>query len=421
MRLATPPLIGLLVIVSYACALVSVPSATWATTALISLGAGMAAFATMATSAVLGARWPWVETLFGGLDRVYETHKWLGVAALAFASLHLLFKAGMDGWPEAAIVALPSPVTRLARQASFLALGLIVLLALNRRIPYRQWRWWHKLSGPLFLVVVAHGLSIPSPVVLASAGGIWLATMATLGVAGAAYKLLLYPLLSPHATYLIEAVVPGPSALKLVMRPTGRGVDARAGQFAFLSIHAPGLREPHPFTIASAGGAGAPVTFLIRALGDYTGRLVSQAHMGMQVDVRAPFGRFRRPDAGRAEIWIAGGIGISPFVAWLEDAAAIQALAVTLFLFGTPARQFPPVPDIRRLCEAHGVALVAMPEDADAATFGERLAAAVVAAGAAGVDVCFCGPAGLLTQVQRELRVLGVPPARLRHERFDFR
>ena len=75
---------------------------------MLSLGSGVAAVSLMALAAVLGARWKAVESLFGGLDRVYETHKWLGVWALVFASLHLVFKAGTPEWQTAAILPLRS-------------------------------------------------------------------------------------------------------------------------------------------------------------------------------------------------------------------------------------------------------------------------------------------------------------------------
>ncbi|MCX7556299.1 ferric reductase-like transmembrane domain-containing protein [Xanthomonadaceae bacterium JHOS43] len=163
------------VLASFALTASVVPMSTWPTTALLSLGSGVCALSLMALAAVLGARWKSIESLFGGLDRVYETHKWLGVWALVFASVHLVFKAGVQEWQTAAILPLPGPWTRLVRQLSFVALMLIVLLALNRKISYRTWRCWHKLSGPLFLIVVAHWLSFKSPIALASPPGIWLA------------------------------------------------------------------------------------------------------------------------------------------------------------------------------------------------------------------------------------------------------
>lgn len=421
MRITSLPLIGTLVLVSFACALAEVPSTTWLSTAALSLGAGMSALVLMAVAATLGARWAWVESLFGGLDRVYEVHKWLGVWALVFASLHFTFKAGMADWDTAAILSLPPFYTRLVRQLSLLALMLIVMLALNRKIPYARWRWWHKLSGPLFLIVILHWLSFKSPIALASPGGLWLAATAALGVIAAFYKLLLYRLLSPHAEYCIEQVSPGPSAIQLVMRPTGKGIQFEAGQFAFLSIQEPGLREPHPFTIASAGGPEQPVQFLIRAVGDYTGQLVAQARPGLLAEVYAPFGRFSRPAEAKREVWIAGGIGISPFVAWLKEGTAKDLGRVSLFLFNTPGREFPSVDEVRALTEPRGAELIALTGSDDARKFRQRLAAIVGECGAEGVELCFCGPKGLLQLVRAEMAALGVADARLRFEFFEFR
>src|SRR5690606_16505473 len=101
------------------------------------------------------------------------------------------------------------PVTRLVRQLSYVALVFIVVLALNRKIPYNQWRWWHKLSGPLFLIVVAHWLSFPSPIKLTSPAGLWLALTSTLAIVAALYKLLLYPFLARHGEYEVVGVLPG--------------------------------------------------------------------------------------------------------------------------------------------------------------------------------------------------------------------
>lgn len=421
MRISSFPFIGALVLLSYASALAAVPASTWLSGATLSLGAGMSAFVLMAAAATLSARWGWVENLFGGLDRVYEAHKWLGIWALALASLHFAFKAGMEGWDTASILSLPPFYTRLVRQLSFLALMLIVMLALNRKIPYASWRWWHKLSGPLFLIVILHWLSFKTPIALISPGGIWLALMAAFGVSAAFCKLLLYRFLSPHAEYCIEHVSPGPSAVRLTMRPLGKGINFAPGQFAFLSIHERGLREPHPFTIASAGGPEQPVQFLIRAMGDYTGRLVAQAQPGMHVEVYAPFGRFSRPTAGKREIWIAGGVGISPFLAWLQDDAAKNLDRISFFLFNTPGHEFPMLDEVRELAERRGVELIALTGSDDGMKFRQRLSAIVGECGVHNTEVCFCGPKGLLQRVREEMALLGVSDSQLRFELSELR
>jgi predicted ferric reductase len=422
MRIRTTPFLIALAAISSAVVVAAIPRADWFSSAAMSLSAGVAALSMMGMAALLGSRWRWVEGLFGGLDRVYEVHKWLGVWALALASVHLVFKAGAPGWDTAPILALPPYWTRLVRQLSYVALGLIVLLALNRKIPYGTWRWWHKLSGPLFLVVVLHWLSFKSPIALASPGGAWLALCATLGVAGAAWKLLLYPFFSRHAEYRVTAVTPGPSSVRLDLAPVGRGISFAPGQFGFLRLLEPGLREPHPFTLASAGGADQPVQFVIRALGDYTGKLVAEAAPGMHAEVFAPFGHFRRePSAGVFEVWIAGGVGLSPFIAWLQDEQAEGLERVTLFNLQTPGREFPGMDELGALARRRGVDWVPVYEGPAASAFRERLAWLVGQVGSARLTISFCGPAGLLAAVRDEMARHGIPASRLRYELFEFR
>ena len=306
---------------------------------------------------------------FGGLDRVYQVHKWLGIWALVMASIHLAFKAGLPAWSASAILPLPPGVARLVRQLGFLGLMLIVLLALNRKIPYSTWRWWHRLSGPSFLIVIAHWLSIKSPILLDSPAGWWLAGMALAGTAGAAWKLLLYPWLSPHAEYRIVTIVPGPEAARIELLPTGRSIAFQPGQFGFLSVQAEGLREPHPFTLAGAAAADGRVVFMIRALGDYTGRMLAQVRTGMHAAIYAPFGRFERRVNSFREIWIAGGVGISPFLAWLDDPDAPGLENVTLFYFHTPGRGFPRPADLAIIANARGVELICMTAGAGSPAF----------------------------------------------------
>jgi len=422
MRLTAATLLPAIALVSLATTLSVLPPATWATTATLSLAAGVAALAMMAMAALLGSRWRWLEDVFGGLDRVYEVHKWLGVWALVLACVHFLFPAEDRGWQVAAILELPRPWTRLLRQLAFLALGLIVLLALNRRIPYAAWRWWHKLSGPLFAIVVLHWLSFRSPIALVSAPGLWLAACSALGLAGAAWKLLGWRFFSRHAEYRITAVTPGAASVRLAMQPVGRGLAFEAGQFAFLRLLQPGLREPHPFTIASADrGAHGEVQFVIRALGDYTERLVAEAAPGMHAEVHAPFGRFQRGQADLFEVWIAGGVGLSPFVAWLQDPAREDFAKVTLFNFHTPGREFPGMDALAADARRRGVDWVAVPDGPDSAVFADRFGWLVGQVGADRIRVSFCGPAGLLARVRAEMARLGIPGSRLQYERFEFR
>lgn len=396
------------------------PAGTRMNLGACSLAAGVAAFTLMAASALLGSRWGWVERVLGGLDKVYATHKWLGIWALVLASVHLVFKPGANGWLLAPMLELAPFWTRFLRQLSYVVLVFIVLLALNRRIPYSVWRWWHKLSGPLFLVVVAHWLSIKSPVTLSSPTGLWLAGWSAMGVAGALYKLLLYPLLARHSEYELVKAAHGPAGLHLTFVPVERPIAFKPGQFGFLCMKHDGLREPHPFTLASPAD-GHRVDLMVRALGDYTARLVAEARPGMRADIYAPHGHFSRPRGSRCEVWIAGGVGISPFIAWMQDAQAGGFDTATLFYCFTPGRAFPPPGNVDAMAGQCGIRLIQVKQGPDDPALAQGIEALCRTHGPDAVDIAFCGPAGLLDTVRGIMHHQGIPKGNLRHELFDFR
>jgi len=410
-----------IVAVSGGLTFLGIPPETWATPAGLSLASGVSALALMAASAILAARWPMMEGLFGGLDRLYDVHKWLGVFALSLASVHLLFKAGDTLWQADAILSLPSAWTRFVRQASFVALMVIVILALNRNIPYSLWRWWHRLSGPLFLIVVAHWLSIKSPIELTSPAGLWLASLSLLAVIAAAYKLLLYPLLAHHGHYRVVNVSRGDAAAEIELEPVNHRARFHAGHFGFLRMQVEGLREPHPFTIASAPSADGRISFVIRALGDYTSELISRVEPGMHADVYAPYGRFERKPECEREIWIGGGVGISPFIAWMRDEEADRFDRVTLFYFFTPGRAFPEVAVLEAMAQERNIEFVPVSTGPASDEFIQRFDELLRSANASSLDIAICGPKGLLEAVRQTAHEHGLPDRVIRHELFAFR
>lgn len=91
------------------------------------------------------------------------------------------------------------------------------------------------------------------------------------------------------------------------------------GKFAFISVRdSPRLRaEQHPFSISS-GPVGRQLRFSYKAIGDYIIAL-GDAAKGWHVRVYGPFGQFTLHQLGefRRLVWIAGGIGITPFPSML--------------------------------------------------------------------------------------------------------
>jgi predicted ferric reductase len=55
------------------------------------------------------------------------------------------------------------------------------------------------------------------------------------------------------------------------------------------------------------------MTFIIKGLGDYTKRLPATLKAGEPVKVKGPYGQFNFSSNKPRQIWVGGGIGITPF------------------------------------------------------------------------------------------------------------
>jgi len=103
----------------------------------------------------------------------------------------------------------------------------------------------------------------------------------------------------------------------------------RPGQFAILSDPKRN-NERHPFSIA--GGTGGQRKFGISVGGDWTTGFVQDMAVGDLLTLGVPEGRFySKTSAERpVQLWVAGGIGITPFLAALEAMTPDDAAQITL-------------------------------------------------------------------------------------------
>ena len=127
--------------------------------ALFSQYLGIWALIAMALLQFIATRWPGVEAVFGGLDRGYVLHKWLGIGAMAAILLHDTIDAEMDGLGrETALVELAETLGEL----SLYGILILVVITIATFIPYHLWRWTHRLMGFFFMAGAFHYLFILS-------------------------------------------------------------------------------------------------------------------------------------------------------------------------------------------------------------------------------------------------------------------
>jgi predicted ferric reductase len=114
---------------------------------------------------------------------------------------------------------------------------------------------------------------------------------------------------------------------------------------------------------------------------------------------------------------VAGGIGITPFLARLKDrmARASTATETDLFYCTLHATDYPE--NLESLCHQAGVRLHRRLTDAQ----GPLPSAEIQSRLKPGASVWFCGPAGWGKALAKTLTGNGLPRGAFHHEAFEFR
>ncbi|MEQ5800589.1 FAD-binding oxidoreductase [Halomonas sp. H10-9-1] len=297
---------------------------------------------------------------------------------------------------------------------------LLVAITLTRWVPYRYWRYLHRVMPLIYLALTAHAVLL-APLVWWQQPSGWL--MALLAAGGSVASLQsLSGQIGRSRCYqgLVQAVRQTSTSLtEVVCEMSQRWPGHRAGQFALVTFERG--EGAHPFSLSSADNASGRVNFQIKALGDYTRKLPQRLSRGQAVTLEGPYGRFD-PDRGRRnaqQVWVAGGIGVTPFLAALEkrlvDADPARP-AVTLHYCTAGAADDPMVARLQRLTEQLPEVSLHLHDSRQ----GQRLTADRLRLHDRRVDLWFCGPKGLASALRSGLKQRSLS-LRFHQESYQFR
>lgn len=372
---------------------------------------------------LLSLRQRWMEWPLGGMDQVYRLHKWAGIGAAVAAVMHWGAKesSGLikDVWGTAGRPARDAVLAwavdwrgtakDLGEWAFYALLALVVLTLWQRLLPYRPWRRLHRVMPALYLMLAFHTLALmPLSFWRLPMGGLM---AVLLGVGSVAALWSLAGRIGRgrnshrgqvHAVQLLGPVA-GRDPLEVLCAVPTTWQGHQPGQFVFASFE--GLEGPHPFTIASAPGScgstpdGRPLLRLvIKPLGDYTRSLHAALKPGQAVRIEGPYGHFDGQGAqARTQVWVAGGVGVTPFLALLEarqpGAAQTEVLQPAHLHYCTRnAAQDAVLPRVRQLCEQAQPPVSLQVHDA---AQGDCLRPEHLVPHGTVLDIWLCGPAGL--------------------------
>ena len=373
---------------------------------------------------LLLARVPVVDGL--GLDRVGTWHRWNGTSCLALIVAHTVLVTA--GYAVADDVGVAREAADLLSDYSgvllaTVALGLLITVvvssavAVRRRLGYRTWHALHLLVYAAIALAFSHQLATGQefqrqPVARAYWWALYGATLAAI----LAFRLAIPVARSLRHRLRVERVVPeapGVVSIEIGGRDLAR-LPARSGQFLYWRFLARGhWMEAHPFSLSAAPG-GRRLRITVKELGDHTGRLAS-LRPGTRVIAEGPYGRLtsaarRKPRA----VLIAGGVGIAPIRALLEDmpgeiAVIYRAGRDDELLFRDELDEL----SSRRGAPVH---YVLGGRGGDGLLSPEQLR--LLVPDIADRDVYLCGPVSMTEATRASLRGAGVPSRQIVSEAF---
>lgn len=261
-----------------------------------------------------------IQNSFGGLDKMYKTHQIIGKSAFLLILFHPILIV-ITSFPN--IV----PTLRLFFSFSYMPINfgivalflliILVILTIFVKIKYQNWKISHKFMGLMFIIALFHIFMIGSDIGKYSFLKYYMAAISGLGLLSLIYSLLLNRFLKKRAYYYVESLSNNNNITIIKLKPKDKKLIYNPGQFVFIRIIDKKIsKEQHPFTISSSPSEDY-LEFSIKNLGDYTSK-IRDISLKSEIQLEGPYGIFGNFNDQSKQIWISGGIGITPFLSMIK-------------------------------------------------------------------------------------------------------
>jgi predicted ferric reductase len=394
---------------------------------LSSLGriTGLASIVLFAFNIILTTRLPVLENIFGGLNKMFIAHHILGGTALILALIHTMavtVRLTSVSFRDAALIGIPFtngwPMT-------FGVLGLwgfvvLMILTFYISLPYRTWLFTHKFLGSVFLLIALHTILISSDTTANPYLKWYLIVLMVITGIAYVYRTLLPRFFIRRYKYEVvnvESVTKG--VVRITMLPQGKRMDFKAGQFIFVSFRIKGLSsEWHPFSISS-NTLNDGLCITVKNLGNYTDNVLkhSMGLYGGEVWIEGAYGRFNfRNFHAKRQIWVAGGIGITPFLSMVPEVR--PDYKVDLYYSVKTQAELIDLPTMAQWAQAsnHSLRIIPFISERDGKITAERIQQ--ISGDLSSCEVLLCGPPAMMHSIKDQLTKVGVKKSLIHAEEF---
>lgn len=262
--------------------------------------------------------------LLGSFDQLYQWHRFFAMTSLSLIFLHQITSTDhglviLDRYLLNGI-----EINELGELSRNIFLFLILLALFSFLFKYHHFKFLHRFMLVPYLLGIYHGFASSWVDLLdLSALSVFMITTTSIGVLSSIYMMFLYEDIQFKRTGLISEINLLTSDiidLKITLKKIYR---IKPGQFAFLMFENNEIFEgPHPFTVS--GTHGNHIYFTIKNLGDHTKFLFDKVKINDVVHVSKPYGNLVFESLSPTQVWIAGGVGITPFLSYVRSPKIID-------------------------------------------------------------------------------------------------
>jgi len=391
---------------------------------------GLHAALIMMLQLILVARLPWLDRRIG-MDRLTVWHRWIGFTLLWTVVTHVTFiLLGYASLGHTSVIStflslagVPASLLGMCAAAIIITIATISMRYARRRLQYETWHALHVCLYAAVLLALIHqfleGTTFTSSVL---ARIYWWSLWAFVVIALIVGRVVMPLWRNAYHQFRVAAVVPESDNVVSV-HITGRHLDrlpARAGQFfiwRFLGYNS--WWQANPFSLSAAPN-GRWLRLTAKAVGSTSAGL-RHVPVGTRVFAEGPYGAFTTLHQTRdATLLIAGGVGITPIRALLEES---KGAAIVLYRVHTPADAVLHA-ELQALALARGVQVHLLTGRTGAGSppntpFDPHNLIALVP-DIADRDIYVCGPPAMTSAVLRSLRALKVPRLQVHAEKFSL-
>lgn len=392
--------------------------------------AGLVGVCLFASNIFLSGRYACIDKLFGGLDRAYLFHRRIGISAFLLLTLHVLAMTIRNAQFSArAVFDFTfdfSDTTINYGRFGYYGLLVVIIITLFVRLKYERLKRIHTFMGIFLFLGGLHVYFIPSDVAVNLPLRYYILGVVAIALLSYLWRTVLKQWLVPRIMAdVVEVNKLGDSVTEVIVQPRDGNINFKAGQFNFWRFKQKNFPyEDHPFSITSSTEEGK-LRMSAKALGDFT-KILPTLSVGAVAEIQGPFGGFSidRSDNTK-QIWIAGGIGITPFMSMartmrdtIEKDSSLKDYNISLFYSVKNDAEMIYKQELEDIAKkVPGFKFFPWVAERDGYISGEVIVKKMKVIDA---DIFICGPKSLLSALSSQFKALGIPASRIHFELFKL-